>query len=147
MEWKIKDFKHLSVEELYNILELRNKVFIVEEEYLYQDLDEKDINAFHLYCINENKIIVVLRILKKETSYSGIYIGRVAVDEEYRRLGLGKKAVEKAIKFIQYKYGKELVKVSVQVHVRDFYKALGFKEVSDTYLEEDIPHIKMIKQI
>lgn len=147
MEWKIKDFKHLSVEELYNILELRNKVFIVEEEYLYQDLDEKDINAFHLYCINENKIIVVLRILKKETSYSGIYIGRVAVDEEYRRLGLGKKAVEKAIKFIQYKYGKELVKVSVQVHVREFYKALGFKEVSDTYLEEDIPHIKMIKQI
>lgn len=146
VEWKIKDFKYLSSEELYGILKLRNEVFIVEKECLYNDLDEKDINAFHLYCIENNNIIVALRILKKENEESGIYIGRVVVDKLYRGLGLGKNSMEKAMKFIEYTYGREVIKVSTQIRSRDFYKSLGFKEISNSYLEEDIPHIKMIKK-
>lgn len=146
MEWKIKDFKYLSAEELYGILKLRNEVFIVEKEYIYNDLDEKDIEAFHLYCIENNKVIVALRILKKELEGNGVYIGRVVVDKSYRGLGLGKKSIEKAMKFIEYKYGKEVIKVSTQLQTKDFYKSLGFKEASDSYLEEDIPHIKMTKK-
>lgn len=146
VEWKIKDFKYLSVEELYGILKLRNEVFIVEKEYIYNDLDEKDINAFHLYCIEDNNIIVALRILKKENEESGVYVGRVAVDKLYRGLGLGKNSMEKAMKFIEYRYGREVIKVSTQVKSREFYRSLGFKEVSNSYLEEDIPHIKMIKK-
>ena len=146
MEWKIKDFKYLSAEELYGILKLRNEVFIVEKEYIYNDLDEKDIEAFHLYCIENNNIIVALRILKKELEENGVYIGRVVVDKSYRGLGLGKKSIEKAMKFIEYKYGKEVIKVSTQLQTKDFYKSLGFKEASDSYLEQDIPHIKMTKK-
>lgn len=146
VEWKIKDFKYLSSEELYGILKLRNEVFIVEKECLYNDLDEKDINAFHLYCIENNNIIVALRILKKENEESGIYIGRVVVDKLYRGLGLGKNSMEKAMKFIEYTYGREAIKVSTQIRSRDFYRSLGFKEISNSYLEEDIPHIKMIKK-
>lgn len=146
MEWKIKDFKYLSAEELYGILKLRNEVFIVEKEYIYNDLDEKDINAFHLYCIENNRIIVVLRILKKESEQNGVYIGKIAVDKSCRGLGLGKKAIEKAMKFIEYKYGREMIKVSTQLQTKEFYKSLGFKEVSDSYLEQDIPHIKMTKR-
>lgn len=146
VEWKIKDFKQLNVEELYGILKLRSEVFIVEKEYIYNDLDEKDINAFHLYCIENNNIIVALRILKKEIEEKGIYIGRIAVDKSYRGLGLGKKSIEKAMKFIEYRYGREVIKVATQLETKDFYKSLGFKEISDLYLEEDIPHVKMIKK-
>lgn len=145
VEWKIKDFKYLSVEELYGILKLRNEVFVVEEEYIYNDLDEKDINAFHLYCVDNNKVIVALRILKKESEEKGIYIGRIVVDKSYRGLGLGKQSIKKAMKFIEYRYGREAIKVSTQLQTKDFYRSLGFKEISDSYLEQDIPHIKMIK--
>ena len=145
MKWEIKKFKELSVDELYRILELRNDVFVVEQECIYQDCDRKDLEAYHLFCIENDKIIATLRILEKGISYDEISIGRVVVDKLYRRKKLGRKAMEMAIDFINNTYGNSPIRISAQVYIKEFYESLGFKAVSDIYLEDDIPHIEMIK--
>lgn len=145
MKWEIKKFKELSVDELYRILELRNNVFVVEQECIYQDCDRKDLEAYHLFCIENDKIIATLRILEKGISYDEISIGRVVVDKLYRRKNLGRKAMEMAIDFIKNTYGNSPIRISAQVYIKDFYESLGFKAVSDIYLEDDIPHIEMIR--
>ena len=145
MKWEIKKFKELSVDELYRILELRNNVFVVEQECIYQDCDRKDLEAYHLFCIENDKIIATLRILEKGISYDEISIGRVVVDKLYRRKKLGRKAMEMAIDFIKNTYGNSPIRISAQLYIKEFYESLGFKEVSDIYLEDDIPHIEMIK--
>lgn len=145
MKWEIKKFKELSVDELYRILELRNNVFVVEQECIYQDCDRKDLEAYHLFCIENDKIIATLRILEKGISYDEISIGRVVVDKLYRRKNLGRKAMEMAIDFIKNTYGNSPIRISAQVYIKDFYESLGFKAVSDIYLEDDIPHIEMLR--
>ena len=145
MKWEIKKFKELSVDELYRILELRNNVFVVEQECIYQDCDRKDLEAYHLFCIENDKIIATLRILEKGISYDEISIGRVVVDKLYRRKNLGRKAMEMAIDFINNTYGNSPIRISAQVYIKEFYESLGFKAVSDIYLEDDIPHIEMIR--
>lgn len=144
MKWEIKKFKELSVEELYRILELRNSVFIVEQECIYQDCDRKDLEAFHLLCIEDDKVIATLRILNKGVAYKEMSIGRVVVHKEYRRQNLGRKSMEMAIEYIKDKYGDSPIRISAQVYIKEFYKSLGFIEVSDVYLEDDIPHIEML---
>lgn len=145
MKWEIKKFKELSVDELYRILELRNDVFVVEQECIYQDCDRKDLEAYHLFCIENDKIIATLRILEKGISYDEISIGRVVVDKLYRRKNLGRKAMEMAIDFINNTYGNSPIRISAQVYIKEFYESLGFNAVSDIYLEDDIPHIEMIR--
>ncbi|MCI6692828.1 MAG: GNAT family N-acetyltransferase [Clostridium sp.] len=147
MKWEIKKFKELSVEELYRILELRNSVFIVEQECIYQDCDRKDLEAFHLLCIEDDKVIATLRILHKGVSYKEMSIGRVVVHKEYRRQNLGRKSMEMAIEYIKDKYGDSPIRISAQVYIKEFYKSLGFIEVSDVYLEDDIPHIEMLYEM
>lgn len=147
MIWKIKRFKDLTGEELYKILSLRSSVFVVEQECIYQDCDAKDLEAYHLFCTDNNKVIATLRILDKGVSYDEVSIGRVAVDKEYRRNSLGRRAMEKAITFIKDTYGETEVRISAQVYIKDFYKSLGFIESSEEYLEDNIPHIEMIKNI
>ena len=145
MKWEIKKFKELSVDELYRMLEIRNDVFVVEQECIYQDCDRKDLEAYHLFCIENDKIIATLRILEKGISYDEISIGRVVVDKLYRRKKLGRKAMEMAIDFINNTYGNSPIRISAQVYIKEFYESLGFNAVSDIYLEDDIPHIEMIR--
>lgn len=147
MHWKIKNFNELSTEELYKILQLRSEVFVVEQECIYQDCDKKDINAIHLFCIENGEVIATLRILNKGVSYDEFSIGRVAVKKEYRRKQLGRKSMEMAINYIEETYGNNPIRISAQCYIKDFYKSLGFIEVSDIYLEDDIPHIEMLYEI
>ena len=147
MKWKIKKFEELSVDELYRIIELRNNVFVVEQECIYQDCDRKDLEAYHLFCVENDKVVATLRILNKGVSYEEISIGRVVVDKEYRKKHLGRKAMEMAIDFIKHTYGESPIRISAQVYIKDFYKSLGFKEVSEVYLEDDIPHVEMLREM
>ncbi|MDI9215392.1 MULTISPECIES: GNAT family N-acetyltransferase [Clostridium] len=147
MEWKIKKFEDLSTKELYSILALRNKVFVIEQECIYQDCDYKDLEAYHLFCTDDNSTVAYLRILKKGVSYDEVSIGRVVVDEKYRGRDLGRKAMKKALEFINNTYGESPIRISAQVYIKDFYKSLGFIEVSNAYLEDDIPHIEMLRNI
>ncbi|MBO0575017.1 GNAT family N-acetyltransferase [Clostridium botulinum] len=144
MSFKIKKFNELSVEEIYEILKIRNEVFIVEQECPYEDCDGKDKNAYHLFYMKEGKVISYLRILEKGLSYDEISIGRVLVNKDYRGKGLARKSILQAIYFIQNNLKENSIRISAQHYLMNFYKSLGFKSVSEVYLEDNIPHIEML---
>ncbi|MBX4271515.1 GNAT family N-acetyltransferase [Clostridium estertheticum] len=143
MNWELKKFEELKVEEIYKILEIRNQVFIVEQQCAYQDCDGKDENAYHLYLQDNGKIIAYLRILKKGVSFDEISIGRVLVHENYRGKGISREMMLKAINFIELNLNEEEIKIQAQSYLVNFYRSLGFKETSNEYLEDNIPHINM----
>ena len=144
MNWKLKKYKELNGEEIYKILKSRNKVFVVEQQCIYQDCDGKDENAYHLYLEDKNEIIAYLRILEKGISYDEASIGRVLVSENYRGKGISKEMLLRAINFIEQHLNETEIKISAQSYLVNFYRSLGFKEVSNEYLEDNIPHIDML---
>jgi ElaA protein len=143
MQLKIKKFNELSNLELYKIIEARVNVFVVEQNCPYKECDNKDQNSFHLYYETKEEIIAYLRIIPAGVSYPEISIGRVLVKQEYRKKGLAKKMMKKAISFIEENFNSETIKISAQEYVLSFYQNLGFKVISDRYLEDDIPHYEM----
>ncbi|MDK2584817.1 GNAT family N-acetyltransferase [Romboutsia sedimentorum] len=144
MNYNIKKFSELENNELYQILELRCEVFVVEQNCAYNDVDNKDQDAYHLLLEDNKKIVAGLRILKKGISYDQISIGRVVVSKEHRGLGIAKDMMLKAIEFIENDLGEKKIKISAQAYLIEFYKSIGFVEVSKVYLEDDIPHIDML---
>lgn len=144
MNWKLKKFEELTVEEIYRILKLRNEVFVVEQQCVYQDCDGKDEKAYHLYIEDNGKIIAYLRILNKGVSYDEIAIGRVLVHKNYRGKGIAREMMLKAINFIELNLNEIVIKLQAQEYLLGFYKSLGFKEVSNVYLEDNIPHVDML---
>lgn len=146
MNWQLKKFEELKCEEIYKILKIRNEVFIVEQKCAYQDCDGKDENSYHLYLEDEGKIISYLRILKKGISYNEISIGRVLVNKNYRCKGISRKMMLKAINFIEESLSETEIKIQAQSYLVNFYRSLGFKETSNEYLEDNIPHMDMLKK-
>lgn len=144
MEWKLKKFKDLTVEEIYQILKIRTEVFIVEQNCVYQDCDGKDRSSYHLFGEENGKIVAYLRVLEKGISFDEISIGRVLITKDYRGKGLSREMMLNALRFIENNLKEKEVKISAQKYLIDFYKSLGFKETSDVYLEDNIPHIDMI---
>lgn len=144
MEYKIRTFDELSNRELYSILRLRSEIFVVEQNCVYQDLDNKDLNAYHLMAVENGELIGYLRILNKGVSYKEASIGRVVVKKEYRRKKLGLEIINKGIDFIINTLQEKEVRISAQVYAKNLYKKAGFVEVSEEYLEDDIPHVEML---
>lgn len=144
MNFQIKKFKELKLDEMYEIIRIRNEVFVIEQNCIYQDCDEKDQRAYHLYGIENGKIAGYLRILEKGVSYNEISIGRVLVDKKYRGNGLAREILLKAIDFIEKHLNEKEIKISAQEYLVNFYESLGFVIVSDMYLEDGIPHIEMV---
>lgn len=144
MEWKMKRYKDLTIEELYSILKVRNEVFVVEQNCPYQDCDGKDKKAYHLFLEDNGDVIAYTRILEKGVSYDEISIGRFLVQEKHRRKGLAKEMLKRAINFIEESLNEKSIRLSGQVYIKDLYKSFGFKEVSDIYLEDNIPHVEML---
>lgn len=144
MEWKLKSFNELTVDELYGILKLRSEVFVVEQNYVYQDLDEKDKFSHHLFLKDNHEIIAVLRIIPEGISYEEMSIGRVVVKKTHRGKGISKTMMNKAIKFITEDLKKDKIRLSGQVYLSDFYMELGFEKVSDMYLEDGIDHFEFL---
>lgn len=144
MKWKIKKFKELNAEEIYKILVLRNEVFIVEQECPYLDCDDKDLNSYHLFTEKNGEIVSYLRILEKGVSYDEISIGRVVVKKNYRGEGISREMMLKAIEFVENNLAEDTIKIQAQAYLLNFYSSLGFKAVSEEYLEDNIPHIDML---
>ena len=144
MEWKLKKFDDLTSDELYGILKLRSEVFVVEQNCVYQDLDDKDQFSYHLFLENEGEIIAVSRIIPENVSYEEMSIGRVVVKENFRGQGLSKIMMKKAIDFIVDDLGKSEIRLSGQAYLVDFYENLGFKKVSDVYMEDNIEHFEFL---
>lgn len=147
MEWELKKFDQLSLVELYGILKLRAEVFVVEQNCSYQDLDDKDKCAYHLFLKDNENIVAVSRILPENVSYKEMAIGRVVVKEQYRGRGISKVMMGKAIEFIIKDLKKSKIRLSGQAYLVDFYQNLGFKKVSDCYLEDGIEHFEFLYEI
>jgi len=144
MNLKIKPFKKLTLDELYDILKLRDEVFVVEQHCFYQDCDDIDKEAHHLFYEDNSKIISYLRIYKKYASKDEVSIGRVAVKQEFRGKGLAKELMNEAIKFIENNLNINNIEISAQSYLIDFYKNLGFIVISEEYLDAGIPHVDML---
>lgn len=141
----IKSFNELSVEELYNILQLRSEIFVVEQNCVYQDMDDKDQKALHVLGKKNNKIIAYTRIFKSGDYFDVSSIGRVIVAKSERQYGYGYDIMNASINAIKQNFNESKIKLSAQCYLKKFYNNLGFIEVGEEYLEDDIPHICMIK--
>lgn len=143
MNWILKPFQKLTVEELYKILQLRNEVFVVEQNCVYQDADGKDPDAHHLLGMQGVKLVAYSRILPPDEEHPHPAIGRVVTAPGSRRTGLGKMLMKEAISATESLFGKTIIKVSAQLYLKKFYESLDFQQVSEVYLEDGIEHISM----
>lgn len=142
----IRIFQHLESKELYEILQLRSEVFVMEQNCIYKDMDDWDFDADHLFIKNKGKIVSYARILKPGTRFPFFSIGRVVVSKNERGKKLGKRIVQTAIDEIHRIYGSKEIKISAQQYLRKFYEDLGFVVVTEMYLEDGIPHYGMLYQ-
>jgi ElaA protein len=142
---KIKHFKELSTAELYTILRLRNEVFVVEQNCVYQDADNKDLYCYHQMLYADNILVAYARLVPPGLSYEEISIGRVVTSSVIRGKGAGKIIMEAAIQNCYKVFGKGSIRISAQLYAKPFYAALGFIETGDVYDEDNIEHIEMVK--
>lgn len=138
-----KTFEELNVHELFEIYQLRAKVFIVEQNCAYQDVDDKDKLARHVLIKDENHLIAYARILPPGLSYSEPAIGRVVVDPNYRKKNFGKDLMKYCISKVMQLYNNQDIVISAQMYLLKFYSELGFETEGLEYLEDNIPHIQM----
>jgi len=145
IDWSLKKFHELSPLELYEILKLRSKVFVVEQNCVFLDMDDRDQMAHHLQGRINGQLAAVVRILPPGLAYEEPSIGRVVSSPLFRRKGVGIKLMKKAIEETISLYGEVAIKIGAQLYLKKFYESFGFVQCSETYLEDDIPHIKMIR--
>ncbi|MDO5018617.1 MAG: GNAT family N-acetyltransferase [Lagierella massiliensis] len=141
MELFIKNFNELTTEELYSILKLRVDVFVVEQNCPYPELDNRDKDAVHVYLKEENEIVAYLRIMDRGVESEYVSIGRVISAK--RRRGLGTYIMKEGIKACKEIFDADIIYIEAQTYARTFYEKSGFKQVSEEFLLDDIPHIKM----
>ena len=139
-------FSELTTTQLYNILQLRSDVFVVEQNCPYLDIDSQDQESIHLWIQNEEgQIAAYLRILPKTEDRARIMIGRVVVHADIRQHGFAKKLLQEAFLWIQKNWGNEPIEISAQSYLLKFYDSLGFEAISEVYLEDNIEHLDMLK--
>ncbi|MCR5372382.1 MAG: GNAT family N-acetyltransferase [Solobacterium sp.] len=142
MELHVKRFNELTLDELYELLKLRVSVFVVEQNCPYPELDDRDQNALHLWYEDEGEMIAYLRIMDKGAVSDYVSIGRVIAVK--RRQGIATGLVSDAIRTAKEQFGADRIYLEAQVYAKGLYEKLGFREISDVFLEDGIPHVKMI---
>lgn len=146
LNWNVKKFDALTPYELYNIMWLRNEVFVVEQNCVYQDADYKDQKGWHLMGADEEgKLMAYVRLLPPGVSYKEPSIGRVVTNPAVRGTGAGRELMNVAITQCEELFGKLDIKIGAQYYLLKFYTSLGFEQTSDIYLEDEIEHIEMIR--
>lgn len=141
MELCIRRFDELTGRELYEILRLRSQVFVVEQECIYQDIDGKDIGAVHVFLRDGEGIQAYLRVMDRGVSFEDVSIGRVISAK--RRMGIGSRLLSEGIRAAQRIFAADRITIEAQTYAREFYEKQGFKQTSDEFLEDGIPHIQM----
>lgn len=145
IDWSLKKFDELTPHELYEILRLRSEVFVVEQNCVFLDMDDKDQQSHHLQGRIAGQLAAVVRILPPGLSYNEPSIGRVVSSPKFRRQGVGIELMKTAINETITLYGNGPIKIGAQLYLKKFYESFGFLQCSETYMEDDIPHIKMIR--
>jgi ElaA protein len=144
LSWTLKKFDELSTTELYAILQLRNEVFVVEQNCPYQDADDKDQKSLHFMGWDGATLAAYTRIIPQGISYTEPSIGRVVTSPGYRGTGAGKELMKRSIEHTINSFNCTQIKIGAQLYLRAFYEALGFVQCSEQYLEDNIPHIEML---
>ncbi|MCB0454803.1 MAG: GNAT family N-acetyltransferase [Flavobacteriaceae bacterium] len=145
MKIEVKNFGELSTKELYDVLQLRSEVFVVEQNCVYQDIDGKDERALHIMGWEDGNLVAYARCFQAGDYFDDASIGRVLVRENYRKLGYGHTITKASIEAIKTNYKADKIKISAQVYLVIFYESHGFKTYGDRYLEDGIPHIAMVR--
>lgn len=144
LTWIFKNFDELTTSELYAIMQLRNDVFVVEQNCIYQDADGKDQHSWHLCGWNKNELVAYTRIIPQGISYTEASIGRVVTAASHRRTGIGSKLMKESIDRAFNRFSCTSIRIGAQVYLTSFYQSLGFVPCSNEYLEDGIPHIEML---
>jgi ElaA protein len=142
MDLVVKRFEELSVEEIYKILQVRVEVFVVEQNCVYQEIDDKDKYSYHVFLKDDTGIKAYLRVIDKGVSFEDVSIGRVLTLK--RGCGLGNTILLEGIKVAKEKMNADRIKIEAQSYAKEFYEKAGFKQVSEEFLEDGIPHIQMV---
>ena len=142
MVLRVKHFYELTRDELYAILKLRVSVFVVEQQCPYQEADNLDQDAVHVWFEDEDGIEAYLRILDRGVENENVAIGRVIAVK--RRCGLGSRILEEGIRAAKEMLGADKIYVEAQSYAREFYEKQGFRQISDEFLLDGIPHVRMI---
>ena len=143
INWVYKTFNTLTAAELYAIMQLRNEVFVVEQNCVYQDADGKDAESWHLIGWNENRLVAYCRILPPGLSFEEASIGRVVSSPFYRKAGCGRAMMKIAIEKTLKQFNCNEIKIGAQLYLINFYTSLGFTQTSEIYFEDGIEHIEM----
>src|SRR5213595_1931112 len=143
--WLLKKFDELTPQELYSILQLRNEVFVVEQNCVFQDADDKDQNSYHLMGFINNKLVAYTRLVPPGEIYQEPSIGRVVTSPSVRKSGAGRELMNQSINEVYNLFGNRPIKIGAQLYLKGFYNSLGFQQVGDVYLEDGIEHIYMVK--
>ena len=138
------NFDSISKEELYDVLSLRQRVFIIEQDCFYEDLDYSDQEANHILLYKDNNLIGYSRVFPPGIKYDAASIGRIVVDDKFRGMEYGKMITTESIEFIKNNFSKSDISISAQFRLVHFYENLGFKIEGSVYLEDNIDHIKMV---
>ncbi len=149
IQWEVKTFHQLAVDQLFEVLQLRVNVFVVEQRCAYPELDEYDrhVETGHLFGHDASgQLLAYTRILPAGLSFSEVSIGRFVVRQEARGQGVGHQLLRAALDEIQTKWPGHAVRISAQDYLEKFYKRYGFTRVSEMYLEDGIPHIEMVRK-
>lgn len=146
LQIEVKAFEQLNLQELYAVLRLRSEVFVVEQDCVYQDIDEKDRKALHVIGTKDGNIVAYARIFDSGDYFDEAGIGRVVVRKGQRKFGYGRDIMKEAIHAILERFDTSRIRVSAQMHLERFYHELGFEQVGDGYLEDGIPHIAMVRK-
>ena len=146
MKISVKTYEQLSKTELYNILQLRSEVFVVEQDCVYQDIDGKDEKALHVLGVKNNEVIAYTRCFKPGDYFKEASIGRVVVKQSQRKFKYGNDIMNASIDAIENYFQTKPIKISAQCYLNKFYTNLRFNPVGEEYLEDGIPHIAMLKE-
>ncbi len=155
MQWVLKTFDELTVKEFHDILQLRIDVFVVEQNCPYSELDRKDFYAYHFFALRDpseilnkksSQIIAYTRLFKPKDYYRQAAIGRVVVHPEYRKKNIGYELIKNSIDQIFKLFNTTEIKIGAQIYLQKFYEDHGFNRVGESYIEDGIPHIYMLKK-
>ncbi|GAC1525759.1 MAG: GNAT family N-acetyltransferase [Sediminibacterium sp.] len=143
-QWYYKSFEALVPSELYAIMQLRNEVFVVEQQCIYQDADNKDPHCHHLLAWDNDRLAAYARLLPEGLAFEEISIGRVVSSPTCRGTGAGKILMTKAILACGELFGHGPIRIGAQLYLTKFYESFGFKQTGGVYLEDGIRHIEML---
>lgn len=146
MTFQAFKFSELNIHQLYDILQLRSEVFVVEQDCVYQDIDGYDAIATHILTYDNEDLIAYARILPSKTYFEELSIGRIIIKKSHRNQKLGYDLMVFCLDYISNKFKPQTIKLSAQQHLKKFYEKHGFKQRGEGYLEDGIPHIAMFRQ-